>query len=91
MAGHTLGVHAACAVVDGEVRELSPNSLTLLKVLARAPGAVVSRDVLLEALGGEDPHVVEAAVNRLRSALGAKEAHRHRGETRIPPRGGLHA
>jgi uroporphyrinogen-III synthase len=73
VAGHTLGVRAACAVVDGEVRDLSPNSLTLLKVLARVPGAVVSRDVLLEALGGDDPHVVEAAVNRLRSALGAKE------------------
>jgi uroporphyrinogen-III synthase len=73
VARHSLGVHAACAVVDGVVRDLSPNSLTLLKVLARVPGAVVSRDVLLEALGGDDPHVVEAAVNRLRSALGAKE------------------
>jgi uroporphyrinogen-III synthase len=73
VAGHSLGVHAACAVVDGEVRDLSPNSLTLLKLLARRPGAVVSRDVLLEALGGDDPHVVEAAVNRLRTALGAKE------------------
>jgi uroporphyrinogen-III synthase len=73
VAGHTLGVHAACAVVDGEVRDLSPNSLTLLKVLARVPGAVVSRDVLLQVLGGDDPHVVEAAINRLRSALGAKE------------------
>jgi uroporphyrinogen-III synthase len=73
VAGHTLGVHAACAVVDGKVRDLSPNSLTLLKVLARVPGAVVSRDVLLEAIGGDDPHVVEAAINRLRSGLGAKE------------------
>jgi uroporphyrinogen-III synthase len=71
--GHILGVHAVCAVVDGEVHDLSPNSLTLLKMLARVPGAVVSRDVLLEALGGDDPHVVEAAVNRLRSALGARE------------------
>jgi uroporphyrinogen-III synthase len=68
-----LGVHATCAVVDGEVRDLSPNSLTLLKLLARTPGAVVSRDVLLEALGGDDPHIVEAAVARLRTALGAKE------------------
>jgi uroporphyrinogen-III synthase len=73
VAGHSLGVHATCAVVDGAVHELSPNSLTLLKLLARVPGAVVSRDVLLEALGGDDPHVVEAAVNRLRSALGARE------------------
>jgi len=72
VAGHTLGVHATCAVVNGEVRDLSPNSLTLLKVLSRAPGAVVSREVLLEALGGDDPHVVDAAINRLRSALGAR-------------------
>jgi uroporphyrinogen-III synthase len=42
-------------------------------VLARTPGGVVSRDVLLDALGGDDPHVVEAAVARLRTALGAKE------------------
>ena len=57
----------------GVVRDLSPNSLVLLKLLASAPGAVVSRDVMLEALGGDDPHVVEAAVARLRSAIGAKE------------------
>jgi uroporphyrinogen-III synthase len=73
VAGHTLGVRATCAVVDGVVRDLSPNSLVLLKMLAAAPGAVVSRDVMLEALGGDDPHVVEAAVARLRSAIGAKE------------------
>jgi uroporphyrinogen-III synthase len=73
VAGHTLGVRATCAVVDGVVRDLSPNSLVLLKLLASAPGAVVSRDVMLEALGGDDPHVVEAAVARLRAAIGAKE------------------
>ncbi|UMB67533.1 uroporphyrinogen-III synthase [Mycobacterium paraterrae] len=73
VAGHTLGVRASCAVVDGVVRDLSPNSLVLLKMLAAAPGAVVSRDVMLEALGGDDPHVVEAAVARLRSAIGVKE------------------
>jgi len=32
----------------------------------------VSRDVMLEALGGDDPHVVEAAIARLRTAIGAK-------------------
>ena len=73
VAGHTLGVRATCAIVDGVVRDLSPNSVVLLKQLASAPGAVVSSDVLLEALGGDNPHVVEAAVARLRSALGAKE------------------
>jgi uroporphyrinogen-III synthase len=73
VAGHTLGVRATRAVVDGVVRDLSPNSMVLLKLLASAPGAVVSRDVMLEALGGDNPHVVEAAVARLRSAIGAKE------------------
>src|SRR5947209_1691757 len=73
VAGHRVGVRATCAVVDGVVRDLSPNSLVLLKLLAAAPGAVVSRDVMLEALGGDDPHVVEAAVARLRTAIGAKE------------------
>jgi uroporphyrinogen-III synthase len=73
VAGRTLGVRATCAVIDGDVKDLSPNSLTLLKLLARAPGAIVSRDTLLEALGGDDPHVVEAAIARLRSALGIKE------------------
>jgi uroporphyrinogen-III synthase len=73
VAGHTLGIRATCAVVEGDVRDLSPNSLTLLKLLARTPGAIVSRDTLLEALGGDDPHVVEAAIARLRSALGVKE------------------
>jgi uroporphyrinogen-III synthase len=66
-------VRANCAVVDGVVCDLSPNSMVLLKLLASAPGAVVSRDVMLEALGGDNPHVVEAAVARLRSAVGAKQ------------------
>jgi len=66
-------VRAACAVVDGVVRDLSPNSMVLLKLLASAPGAVVSRDMMLEALGGDNPHLVEAAVARLRSAIGVKQ------------------
>jgi uroporphyrinogen-III synthase len=73
VAGHRLGVRANCAVVDGVVRDLSPNSLVLLKLLAAAPGSVVSRDVMLRALGGDDAHAVDAAVARLRSAIGAKD------------------
>ena len=65
------GLPAPSSTASCEI--LSPNSLVLLKLLASAPGAVVSRDVMLEALGGDDPHVVEAAVARLRSAIGAKE------------------
>ena len=73
VAGHTLGVRATCAVVDGVVRDLSPNSMVLLKLLASAPGAVVSRDMMLEALGGDNPQLVEAELARLRSAIGAEE------------------
>jgi uroporphyrinogen-III synthase len=73
VAGHTLGMRATCAVVDGVVRDLSPQSMVLLNLLASAPGAVVSSDVMLDALGGDNPHALEAAVARLRSAIGAKE------------------
>ncbi len=73
VAGHRLGLRATGAVVDGEWRELTPTSLVLLRLLAREPGTVVGRDELLAALGGADPHAVEAAVARLRNSLGHKE------------------
>ncbi|BDH56616.1 uroporphyrinogen-III synthase [Tsukamurella sp. PLM1] len=73
LAGHTVGVRARGAVVDGRARELTPTSIVLLRILSREPGAVVSRDELLTALGGDDPHAVEAAVARLRAGLGHKE------------------
>ncbi|MGV7904003.1 winged helix-turn-helix domain-containing protein, partial [Mycobacterium kansasii] len=65
VAGHRLGLRARGAVVDGEERELTPTSIVLLRLLSREPGAVVSREDLLAALGGDDPHAVEAAVARL--------------------------
>ncbi|WP_019203713.1 uroporphyrinogen-III synthase [Tsukamurella sp. 1534] len=73
VAGHRLGIRARGAVVDGDWRELTPTSITLLRLLTKEPGTVVSRDDLLTALGGDDPHAVEAAVARLRSGLGHKE------------------
>lgn len=73
VAGHSLGLRARGAVVDGAERDLTPTSITLLRLLAREPGDVVSRDELLAALGGDDPHAVEAAVARLRTGLGHKE------------------
>ncbi len=73
VAGHRLGLRARGAVVDGQERELTPTSIVLLRLLARDPGAVVARDELLAALGGGDPHAVEAAVARLRTGLGHKE------------------
>ncbi|CAM3110480.1 uroporphyrinogen-III synthase [Skermania piniformis] len=73
VAGHRLGLRACGAVVDGDYRELTPNSLLLLRLLAREPGAVITRDEVLQVLGGNDPHAVEAAVARLRGGLGSKE------------------
>ncbi len=75
VAGHTLGVRAAAAVVDGAERDVSATGLALLKALADRPGEVLSREELLELLpaGGDDPHAVEVAIGRLRTALGARE------------------
>ncbi|GAB3135905.1 uroporphyrinogen-III synthase [Tsukamurella serpentis] len=73
VAGHTVGIRARGVVVDDEVRELTPTSIVLLRLLARHPGDVVSRDELLAALGGDDTHAVEAAVARLRLGMGHKE------------------
>ncbi|GAA1090696.1 uroporphyrinogen-III synthase [Tsukamurella spumae] len=73
VADHALGIRARGAVVDGADRELTPTSIVLLRLLAREPGTVVSREDLLAALGGDDPHAVEAAVARLRAGLGHKE------------------
>lgn len=75
VAGHDLGIRATVAVVDGQVKELSPSALSLLRTLGRKPGEVVSREELLTVLpaAGDDTHAVEAAVARLRANLGAKE------------------
>lgn len=73
VAGHRLGLRARGAVVDGAERELTPTSITLLRLLSREPGAVLSRDELLAAMGGDDPHALEAAIARLRTGLGHKE------------------
>ena len=43
------------------------------EIARTSPGAVVSARHPAGALGGDDPHVVEAAGARLRSAIGAKE------------------
>ena len=75
VAGHELTVCAAAALVDGKPVELTPAQLALLRVLARRPGACVSRDDLLAALPGDgtDLHAVETAMGRLRRALGVPD------------------
>jgi uroporphyrinogen-III synthase len=69
VAGHWLEIRGHAALVDGELRVLPPNAMTLLRTLARRPGRVVSRAELLGK--GNDEHAVETAVARLRTALGS--------------------
>ncbi|KEI43605.1 uroporphyrinogen-III synthase [Saccharopolyspora rectivirgula] len=77
VAGRELQVRGHAAVVDGELKPLSPQARTLLGVLAERPGRVVPRRELGRALrragGSGDEHAVEQAVARLRAALGAPE------------------
>jgi len=66
-----LRVRASSATLDHRRLELSAGSLAVLRVLAREPGAVVTREQLLAVLPGEsnDPHAAEVAVARLRIGL----------------------
>ena len=69
---HTLQVRGHAAVLDGQVVELAPGPMAVLRELARCPGHVVARADLTASLpGGGDGHAVEMAVTRLRAALPA--------------------
>lgn len=71
-AGHRIEVRGSGVMVDGVVKSVSPAGMATLRALAHRPGRVVSRDDLLDALPGNssNPHAVETAVLRLRTALG---------------------
>ncbi len=71
--GHTVSVRGGCVVVDGQVRQLAPAAMALIRTLSRRAGRVVSREELLTVLpgGGGDTHAVETAIARLRACLGA--------------------
>ena len=72
VAGHDTAIRGQAVVVDGELKDLSATGLLLLKLLARNPGRVVSRQEMLAVLPGDssDTPAVEVAVARLRAALG---------------------
>lgn len=66
----TLRIRAQAAVLDETVLEMAPGPLSVLRRLAVAQGAVVSREDLLSVLPSAcDLHAVEVTVARLRSAL----------------------
>jgi uroporphyrinogen-III synthase len=68
---HTLQVRGHAVVLDGEVVELAPGPMAVLRSLARRPGTVLPRSGLTACLpGGGDEHAVEMAVTGLRARLG---------------------
>ncbi len=73
-AGHLVDIRGTCVLVDGSVKPLSGSGMATLRALAHRPGNVVARNDLLAVLPGNsnDPHAVDAAVLRLRTALGDK-------------------
>ncbi len=73
-AGHEIEIRGTCVLVDGEVKSLSGSGMATLRALAQRPGDVVARNDLLRVLPGNsnDPHAVDTAVLRLRTALGDK-------------------
>lgn len=70
-----LRVLRGAALLDGEVLALSPSGLAVLRLLAEANGAVVSRAGILDALPGSstDVHAAEVAISRLRDAARGRQ------------------
>jgi uroporphyrinogen-III synthase len=68
-----LQLRATGAVLDDRLVSLTPAALDVLKLLARQPGAVVSRAQVLDALPGcpGSEHAAEVAVSRLRECFGS--------------------
>ncbi|MFG3055927.1 uroporphyrinogen-III synthase [Kitasatospora sp. NPDC048239] len=73
LAGTVLTLQGNAVLVDGESHWLSPRGAAVLRALAEQPGRVLSRADLLRTVWVDaeaDEHAVEAAVGRLRAALG---------------------
>ncbi len=69
----TLEIRGRSVDLAGRRSSLSPTSVAVLRVLAQAGGSVVPRARLLAVLPeAEDEHALEAAIGRLRAALGAR-------------------
>lgn len=70
-AGRQIELRGQAAIVDGQLRDVAPAPMAVLRALAAEPGRVVSRRELTSVLpsGGEE-HAVETAIGRLRTSLG---------------------
>lgn len=78
VAGRTVQVTDDGALVDGVLVRLTPAPLAVLRALASRPGNVLSRAELMSSLpSGQaaNEHAVEAAVARLRAAVGTEIVH----------------
>ena len=73
LASHEVVVQGAAIELDGTVDQLTPQERSILDLLTRKPGAVVSRESFLAKVwscSDADPHLLEVAVGRLRRRLG---------------------
>ena len=70
--GRTVQLRGRGVVVDGEFIDVPPVPLAVLRALVSQPGRVLSRRELLDALpsSGDNEHVIEMAVGRLRKLTG---------------------
>ena len=71
-AGHRLELRGHAVLVDDEFVPVPAGGMSVLRLLARQPGHVLSRESLVTLLPGEDrdTHAVEVTIGRLRAALG---------------------
>jgi uroporphyrinogen-III synthase len=70
-AGREIELRGQAAIVDGQLCDVAPAPMAVLRALATEPGRVVSRRELTSALpGGGEEHAVETAIGRLRTSLG---------------------
>lgn len=72
-AGHLLAVRGHAVLLDDVLLPVQPAPISVLRILARAPDRVHSRNELRQAISrgtAVDDHAIEVAVARLRAALG---------------------
>jgi len=70
---HRLEIRGHAVMLDGQLIDIPPAPMAVLRALAEHPGRVLSRSQLVPRLPSGDAaseHAVEMAVTRLRSALG---------------------
>jgi uroporphyrinogen-III synthase len=70
IAGHWLELRGRAVLVDGVLRAVPAEEMTLLRMLARRAGRIVTRAELADGLAGGTERGVELAMARLCAALG---------------------